>query len=138
MIPRPSILFFILSGLDVLKSMDCLNIEEKSGICNWIYSQQVEPRAGTFYLLIIQSRVFPRKRIPLFNFTSCLDPFHSIFIMFCCLYFRPLCCFFFCILYFSGMKNVQAIWLSYSFLPKRHKLILYVFEEAESVKIYIM
>lgn len=43
---RPTILFFMISGLDMLGALDTLGVEEKSQICDWIYTQQVTPRPG--------------------------------------------------------------------------------------------
>lgn len=41
---RPTIVFFIISSLDMLNSLDSITAEEKSAICDWIYQLQVEPR----------------------------------------------------------------------------------------------
>lgn len=37
----------MVSGLDMLKALnDILTEKEKSQFCDWIYSQQIEPRPG--------------------------------------------------------------------------------------------
>lgn len=43
---RPTILFFMISGLDMLSALNKISTEEKSHICDWIYTQQVGPRPG--------------------------------------------------------------------------------------------
>lgn len=43
---RPTTLFFMISGLDMLSALNKISTEEKSHICDWIYTQQVEPRPG--------------------------------------------------------------------------------------------
>lgn len=43
MLPRMTLLFFGLSGLDVLNALDSIPAEEKQEIVEWIYAMQVLP-----------------------------------------------------------------------------------------------
>ncbi|XP_065199908.1 geranylgeranyl transferase type-1 subunit beta [Planococcus citri] len=42
---RPTIIFFIVSSLDLLNDIDSISAAEKSAICDWIYQMQAEPRS---------------------------------------------------------------------------------------------
>lgn len=55
----------MISGLDMLRALnEVLTEKEKAHFCDWIYSQQIEPRPGEVellmcYLLILGGEVNP-------------------------------------------------------------------------------
>lgn len=64
---RLTILFYVLSGLDLLDALDELDCEQKSIIIEWIYKQQIHPEEQNdelfyqsmyFFSHIIQKLIF--------------------------------------------------------------------------------
>ncbi len=60
---RMTILYFGLSGLDLLDSLSVLSDEQKEQMIEWIYSQQIVPNDGNLHQCGFRGSSFPGTQV---------------------------------------------------------------------------